>query len=73
MGARAGDLPLLNRPRSAEWQRINREEAEHNRRGNAALSMSQRLELGQRLSTQAVELLAAAHRAGLGPRRAQSS
>lgn len=69
----ARDVPLLNRPRDPEWQRINREEAEDHRRANMALSMSQRLDLGQRLSTQAVELLAAAHRAGLGPRRTQPS
>jgi hypothetical protein len=69
----ARDLPLVNRPGDPEWQRINREEAEHHRQTNMALSMSERLELGQRLSTQAVELLAAAHRAGLGPRRTQTS
>lgn len=66
-------VPLLNRPGDPEWRRINREEAEDHRRTNMALSMSERLELGQRLSTQAVELLAAAHRAGLGPRRTQRS
>lgn len=65
--------PLLNRPQGPEWERINRAEAELHRRENMALTMAQRLELGQRLSTQAVELLAAGHRAGLGPRRAQRS
>lgn len=67
------DRPLLNRPDDPEWRQINREEAEEQRRAHMALSMAQRLELGQRLSTQAVELLAAAHRAGLGPRRTQPS
>lgn len=67
------DVPLLNRPDGPEWQRINREESEDQRRMNMAMSMSERLELGQRLSTQAVELLAAAHRAGLGPSSTQPS
>lgn len=64
---------LLAPGNEAEWARINGEEAEHRRRTDLAMSMSQRLDLGQRLSTQAVELLAAAHRAGLGPRRSHTS
>ncbi len=64
---------LLEPGHELEWARINREEAEERRRVNMALSMSQRLELGQRLSTQAVELLTAAQRAGLGPRANRSS
>lgn len=64
---------LLAPGNKAEWARINREEAEHRRRTDLARSMSQRLDLGQRLSTQAVELLAAAHRAGLGPSRSHTS
>ena len=64
---------LLAPGREAQWERINREDAEHQRSTNMALGMSERLELGQRLSTQAVELLAAARRAGLGSRRSHPS
>lgn len=62
--------PLLSVGHEAEWAEINREEAEQLRASNMALTPAQRLEVGQRLSQQAVELLAASIRAGHAPRRA---
>lgn len=64
------DTPLLSVGHEEEWAEINREELEHHRRTNMALTPAQRLELGQRLSQQAVALLAASIRAGHAPRRA---
>jgi hypothetical protein len=54
----------------AEWAIINREEAEQLRALNMALTPVQRLEEGQKLSQQAVELLAISIRSGHVPRRA---
>jgi hypothetical protein len=62
--------PLLSIGHEAEWAEINREQSEQLRAIGTALTPAQRLELGQRLSQQAVELLAAAIRAGHVPRRA---
>lgn len=62
--------PLLSVGHEAEWAVINREEAEQLRASNMALSPAQRLEQGQKLSQQAVSLLAASIRAGHAPRRA---
>lgn len=61
---------LLASGHDAEWSAINREEADQLRASNMALSPAQRLELGQRLSQQAVSLLAASVKAGHVPRRA---
>jgi hypothetical protein len=61
--------PLLSTGREPEWAVINREEAEQLRVLNMALSPAQRLEQGQKLSQQAVSLLAASIRAGHAPRR----
>lgn len=61
--------PLLSVGHEAEWAEINREEAEQLRASNMALSPAQRLEAGQRLSQQAVSLLAASIRAGHAPKR----
>lgn len=63
-------IPLLSAGHEAEWERINREEAEQMRASNMALTPAQRLMVGQRLSEQAVKLLAAAIRSGHVPRRA---
>lgn len=52
-----------------EWAQVNREEAEQLRASNMALSPVQRLREGQKLSQQAVSLLAASIRAGHAPRR----
>jgi hypothetical protein len=54
----------------AEWAALNREEAEQLRAGNMALTPTQRLDQGLKLSRQAVSLLAASIRAGHAPRRA---
>jgi len=65
--------PLLATGNEAEWARINRDEAEHHRAANMALSPAQRLDLGQQLSQQAVSLLAASIKAGHAPSRALRS
>jgi hypothetical protein len=62
--------PPLRAGYEAEWARLNREEAEQLRASNMALTPVQRLEVGQRLSKQAVSLLAASIRAGHAPSRA---
>jgi hypothetical protein len=62
--------PLLSVGHEAEWAEINREEVEQLRASNMALTPAQRLEVGQRLSEQAVSLLVASIRAGHAPRRA---
>lgn len=62
--------PLLSAGHEEEWAEINREEAEQLRASNMALTPAQRLEVGQKLSQQAVALLAASIRSGHVPRRA---
>jgi hypothetical protein len=62
--------PLLATGNEAAWARINREEASQLRAANTALTPAQRLDQGQRLSQQAVSLLAASIRAGHAPKRA---
>jgi hypothetical protein len=62
--------PLLSPGNEAEWARINRADAEQLRASNLALTPAQRLELGQKLSQQAVSLLAASVKAGNAPKRA---
>lgn len=62
--------PLMSVGHEVEWAEINRREAEHHRAGTRALSPAQRIQIGQRLSQQAVSLLAASIRAGHVPRRA---
>jgi len=62
--------PPLRAGHEAEWVQLNREEAEQLRASNLALTPVQRLRVGQRLSQQAVSLLAASIRAGHAPRRA---
>jgi len=61
---------LLAPGNEAEWAKINRAEAEQLRASNLALTPTQRLELGQELSQQAVSLLGASLKAGNVPRRA---
>jgi hypothetical protein len=61
---------LLASGHDTDWSTINREEADQLRASNLALSPAQRLELGQRLSQQAVSLLVASVKAGHVPRRA---
>lgn len=69
MNARAPNPPL-RAGYEVEWAQINREEAEQMRASNMALTPIQRLEVGQRLSQQAVSLLVASVKAGHVPRRA---
>jgi hypothetical protein len=61
--------PPLRAGYEAEWAQLNREEAAQLRASNMALSPAQRLEVGQKLSQQAVALLGASIRAGHVPRR----
>jgi hypothetical protein len=56
--------PPLRAGYEAEWAQLNREEAEQLRASNMALSPTQRLQVGQKLSQQAVSLLAASIGAG---------
>lgn len=62
--------PLVSPGHQAEWAAINREEAEQLRAMNMALTPAQRVKEGQRLSQQAVSLLASSIRAGHAPARA---
>jgi hypothetical protein len=62
--------PPLSVGHEEEWAEINREEAEYHRATTRALTPSERLVVGQKLSKQAVSLLAASIRAGHVPRRA---
>jgi hypothetical protein len=61
---------LLEPGHEAEWAVINREEAEYHLKAARALTPSQRIAKGQKLSQQAVALLTASIRAGNVPRRA---
>jgi hypothetical protein len=69
MGTQA-KTPLLSVGRETEWAVINHEEEEQERAIDMALTPSQRVEQGQKLSQQAVALLAASIRAGHAPSRA---
>ncbi|GEM_PF-960693 len=70
MSSRIRTGPLLAPGNEAEWAAINREEAEQLRASNMALTPAQRLEQGQRLSQQAMSLLAASVKSGHAPKRA---
>lgn len=61
---------LLSPGHQAEWAAINREEAQQERAINMKMTPAQRIAIGQKLSQQAVALLAASIRAGHAPRRA---
>jgi mannose/cellobiose epimerase-like protein (N-acyl-D-glucosamine 2-epimerase family) len=61
---------LLEPGHEAEWAEINREEDEQRRRETRSLTMAQRIRLGEKLSQQAVLVLAGSIRAGNVPRRA---
>lgn len=62
--------PLLSPGHETEWAVINRQESEHHHASARALTPAERLEVGQKLSQQAVALLGASIRAGHVPRRA---
>jgi mannose/cellobiose epimerase-like protein (N-acyl-D-glucosamine 2-epimerase family) len=60
---------LLEPGHEAEWAELNREKDEYRRTSTRALTPSQRIQQGQKLSKQAVSLLAASIRAGHVSRR----
>lgn len=61
---------LLEPGHEAEWAELNREKREYHQRRARALTPAERIASGQRLSQQAVKLLAATIRGGHAPRRA---
>lgn len=68
-GMASSTRPLLAVGNEARWAEINREEDEQRRAIALALTPAQRIARGQKLSRQAVQLLAASIRAGHAPRR----
>jgi hypothetical protein len=70
MSMAARKRTLLEPGHEDEWARINAADDEQRRAAAKAMTPAQRLELGQRLSTQAFALLAASIEAGHVPRRA---
>lgn len=62
--------PPLRAGYEADWAQVNREEDEQQRAMSMALTPSQRVQQGQKLSQQAVSLLASSIRAGHAPARA---
>jgi hypothetical protein len=62
--------PLLGPGHEREWAQINAEEQAQLDASNLALSVGRRLEVGQKLSQEAVAMLVAGYRAGLVPERA---
>jgi mannose/cellobiose epimerase-like protein (N-acyl-D-glucosamine 2-epimerase family) len=61
---------LLEPGHEAEWAELNREKDEYRRRTTRELTPSERIAQGQKLSQQAVALLASTIRGGHVPRRA---
>ena len=61
---------LLEPGHEAEWAELNREKREYHQRAALAMTPSERIAQGQKLSQQAVSLLASSIRAGNVPRRA---
>jgi hypothetical protein len=61
--------PLMAPGNQAAWAEINREEAQQDAEFVARLSISDRLELGQRLSDQAFDLMNAFRSSGHGTAR----
>lgn len=61
--------PLMASGNQTEWAEINREEAKQDAEFVARLSISERLELGQRLSDQAFDLMNAFRSSGHGTAR----
>jgi hypothetical protein len=70
MSGMARTRPLLAPGNEAEWAKINEEEAREEADFAASLSMTERVTYGQKLSQQAVSLLASSVKAGHAPRRA---
>lgn len=61
---------LLEPGHEAEWAELNREKREYHQRTARTMTPSERIASGQKLSQQAVKLLAATIRTGHVPRRA---
>jgi mannose/cellobiose epimerase-like protein (N-acyl-D-glucosamine 2-epimerase family) len=61
---------LLEPGHDAEWAELNREKREYHHRATRQLTPAERVAEGQRLSQQAVALLASTIRAGHAPPRA---
>jgi mannose/cellobiose epimerase-like protein (N-acyl-D-glucosamine 2-epimerase family) len=61
---------LLEPGHEAEWAELNREKREYHQRTTRAMTPSERIAHGQKLSQQAVKLLASTIRAGHVPGRA---
>jgi len=61
---------LLEPGHEAEWAELNREKREYHQSAARAMTPSERIAQGQKLSQQAVKLLASTIRAGHVPRRA---
>jgi hypothetical protein len=61
--------PLLAPGNEAQWARINREEEQQEAEFASALSIPERLELGQQLCDQAFEFFNAVRASGNGPQR----
>jgi mannose/cellobiose epimerase-like protein (N-acyl-D-glucosamine 2-epimerase family) len=61
---------LLEPGHEAEWAELNREKREYHQRTTRAMTPSERIAEGQKLSQQAVKLLASTMRTGHVPRRA---
>jgi mannose/cellobiose epimerase-like protein (N-acyl-D-glucosamine 2-epimerase family) len=61
---------LLEPGHEVEWAELNREKREYHQRSARALTPSERIAQGQKLSQQAVSLLASVIRGGHAPGRA---
>jgi hypothetical protein len=61
---------LIGSGHEAEWKQINAQEADEEATFARSMSMAERVAYGQRLSQQAVSLLAASVKAGHAPERA---
>jgi len=70
MASEARRRPLLAPGNEEEWARLNAEKQEYRQRTTRALTPSERIAEGQRLSQQAVSLLASSIRGGHVPGRA---
>ena len=68
--ARQTKKPLLSAENQVRWARINREEERQEGEFATSLSMADRVAYGQKLSKQAVALLASSAKAGHVPNRA---
>lgn len=70
MAATSGKGPRIAPGYEAEWAEVNREKREYHRKNARAMTPAERIASGQKLSQQAVELLASTIRTGHVPKRA---